>query len=355
MPSFAAAQVSQPANCNVFQLSCSELTQEDVSDDELVEIVASISDEIFNELPRLAAASQFVDFLQGLQSQVYPGPNGIVQDCVSHLLEIADVVHVADVYPDILPEPSTKKVLGLATIQARCGGKFVARTWSGAIAEKLAPLRIECLSLRALALQIPDYLQQISAKLKICTTPICQTIESLLSLQRQMCGLASGGARHIKTYNLALLRNLLDLGPFSSAMDRLLDLPSTLEPIIAEVRVRVKMIQLFVANAPDEVEASFKLPFPASMVQGAIIGDEPPMKQSLLQQLDSMHEVALGDVVEMLDMLSESLSALNVDTPVDQVKDFVDHAAANLSRLESVCSGQAKCAQLPHFQLSCKV
>jgi hypothetical protein len=120
------------------------------------------------------------------------------------------------------------------------------------------------------------------------------------------------------------------------SMSKLEEMPSTIAPVVAAIRKRIGMIQTFAIHASAEVEKSFELPFPASLVQESLIGKEPPMKMSLLQQLASLRNMNLGHVIETLDTFTESVAALNIEIAIDPVRAFTEKALNHLDRLDAL-------------------
>lgn len=307
---------------------------------EVEQAINGIALRMKDDIAQLIAARRFLDFVDGIRLQVAPGPSIVMQDAISHLEEFKEVICLAGENPTSMSEPIQCGYVGESTVRARLGIKFLTLSWSGVVYEHLEPLGVECELLRDAAVQSILAFRQIAQALSLCTSRIQQTIECFYAVQRHIQRLAAGGSSRLEAFSALPLRAGLDLRPFMSAVRKLEALPKSLAPVTSAIRKRVEMIQTFAANAPAEVHASFQLPFPASMVQKVILGNEPPMMQSLLHQLGSMRNLRLGEVLDTLDTLTESVAALNTEVAIDPVKEFGEKAHRHLDCLGAVLGKQ---------------
>jgi hypothetical protein len=185
------------------------------------------------------------------------------------------------------------------------------------------------------AKQVIACLRQISEALNMCTTRIETTIDSCYIVQLAIEQLIADGSG-MEDFSSIPLRSALDITSFNGAMSKLENLPEHLTPVTSTIRKRLEMLQVFASDGPAEVHSCFQLPFPASIVQKSLIGEEPPMKLSLLQQLGLMQSLDLGYVLEVVDTLSDSVAALNIEIAVDPVREFTEKAVKHLDRLDVV-------------------
>merc|ERR1712079_475374 len=81
------------------------------------------------------------------------------------------------------------------------------------------------------------------------------------------------------------LLDKLDLERFNKCIIDLGSLPVTLKSVTLTVDQQIRAIDEFIRRAPEQINAAFRLPFPANVAQNLLVGEDPPMKESLLSKV----------------------------------------------------------------------
>jgi len=302
---------------------------------DVMSAVREIASHMKHDLALLAPSIEFLNSVEGIKAQVDVGPRNTMQDMVSQLESFTEVIHMASERPEtISSHPLEWGIPGEATLRARLGVKFISKSWAGVVAEKLEEIGEESEMLRKAAKHIIASFRQLSEALNLCTTRIRQTILCCAAVQREVQKLSSTHVINIEAFDSRKLRAGLDVVPFQSAMKKLDNLPVSLSPVADAIQKRVGMLQTFTDGAPAEVHASFQLPFPGSLVQASLLGEEPPLLMSLQQQLLSMRQIRLGSVLEVLFTVTQSVLSLNTEVAFRPVKEFTEKAKRRLDRLD---------------------
>merc|ERR1719401_1960033 len=106
---------------------------------------------------------------------------------------------------------------------------------------------------------------------------------------------------------IASLFDKLDSGRFNNCVTDLGSLPATLKRVTTTVDQQIKAIDEFIRRAPEQVQAAFRLPFPANVAQNLLVGEDPPMKGSLLSKIRGIESLQVHQALERIEGLAHAL------------------------------------------------